>query len=713
MNDIKISKIMISLFTAVLCFGPVGLADPVGTAFTYQGRLIDSNNAADGLYDFQFNLFDANNGGNKLGEDVNKPQVDVIDGYFTAELDFGGVFDGNNRWLEIGVRPGDQSDPCAYSLLSPRQKVTPTPYTLHARSVSAPLLLTAEAAPGTAVLSVASTGDGVAIGASSPNGYDIAVLGKDNTAVWGISPTGYAGYFDGKGYFSGNVGIGTADPVFKFQVEQGESKFGGRTVVANSSNYMLVEIKEMGSNAGIISLFKDGSQKVRFTADGDSFFNGGNVGIGTTSPAAKLEVAGQIKITGGAPEAGRVLTSDAAGLATWQIPVGGNSDWIIADNNMYSGVSGSVGIGTTSPAAKLDVVGDINAASVYRIGGNTVLSAAGTGNTLIGLDAGESTTGSYNTFSGVTAGYSNTTGHDNTFSGAWAGAANSTGNYNTFSGTWAGIDNTIGNYNTISGSFAGNQNTEGSYNTFSGYQAGYLNIEGNYNTYLGVDAGYYNNTGSYNTYSGAGAGKYCTTGSGNVFLGYQAGYNAAGSNKLYIANSDVNTIIYGDFSTGRVGISLTSPTEALDVSGTARLRGIGSSTGTTVVADATGKLWKQSSSQRYKQNIEPLDTEADAVLNLRPVRFEYKKSGHKDIGLIAEEVEKISPDLVIYDSQGRPDAVKYDKVALYLLSVVKSQQEEIAVLKDKISRNESLEQRVRAIESMMAKLSPQDKGGIK
>ena len=67
--------------------------------------------------------------------DVNKPEVDVIDGYFTVELDFGSVFDGNNRWLEIGVRPGDQSDPCVYSLLSPRQKVTPTPYALQTRGL--------------------------------------------------------------------------------------------------------------------------------------------------------------------------------------------------------------------------------------------------------------------------------------------------------------------------------------------------------------------------------------------------------------------------------------------------------------------------------------------------------------------------------------------------------------------------------------------------
>ena len=99
------------LFAVVLCFGSVDLANPLGTAFTYQGQLIDANQTANGLYDFQFKLFDANSAGNQLGTDINKPDVYVIDGYFTVELDYGNIFDGNNRWLEIGVRPSEQSDP--------------------------------------------------------------------------------------------------------------------------------------------------------------------------------------------------------------------------------------------------------------------------------------------------------------------------------------------------------------------------------------------------------------------------------------------------------------------------------------------------------------------------------------------------------------------------------------------------------------------------
>jgi hypothetical protein len=140
MNHTRNFKILVMFFAVVLYFGAVGLAGPVGTAWTYQGRLMDADEAANGLYDFQFKLFDADSDGNQIGGDVNKPEVGVSEGYFTVELDFGGVFDGDARWLEIGIRPGEQSDPCSYTFLSPRQKITAAPYALHSK--------TAEGGPG-------------------------------------------------------------------------------------------------------------------------------------------------------------------------------------------------------------------------------------------------------------------------------------------------------------------------------------------------------------------------------------------------------------------------------------------------------------------------------------------------------------------------------------------------------------------------------------
>ena len=114
-----------------------GLAAPstptlVGTGFTYQGRLTDGGSPANGAYDLQFSLYNAATGGTQLGTTVAKEDVAVSDGLFAVVLDFGtGVFNGEGRWLKIGVRPGSETGPFpAYTALSPRQELTPAPYAL-------------------------------------------------------------------------------------------------------------------------------------------------------------------------------------------------------------------------------------------------------------------------------------------------------------------------------------------------------------------------------------------------------------------------------------------------------------------------------------------------------------------------------------------------------------------------------------------------------
>jgi hypothetical protein len=139
---------------------------------------------------------------------------------------------------------------------------------------------------------------------------------------------------------------------------------------------------------------------------------------------------------------------------------------------------------------------------------------------------------------------------------------------NTAVGTNALYLNTTGFSNNAFGERALHKNTEGYWNTACGNYCLYENTTGFGNTSIGVEALRGNTTGYHNTALGYQAGYMNNTGSRNVFLGNQAGYNETGSDKLYIANNDINPpLIYGDFSTGNVGIGTTAPLVKLDVAG--------------------------------------------------------------------------------------------------------------------------------------------------
>lgn len=134
MKTAYVLRIVVAICLAMSLCASVVEAAPLGTAFTYQGRLIDSNDPADGLYDMRFKLYDTVSDGDQVGNDVNLPDISVTDGYFTARLDFGSAaFGSEARWLEVGVRPGDSTG--GYTALSPRQKVMPAPNALASMEV--------------------------------------------------------------------------------------------------------------------------------------------------------------------------------------------------------------------------------------------------------------------------------------------------------------------------------------------------------------------------------------------------------------------------------------------------------------------------------------------------------------------------------------------------------------------------------------------------
>ena len=120
---------------SLLLIASVALAQiPVGSAFTYQGRLTDGGAPASGVYDLEFQLFDASAGGSQIGSTQLKDDVSVAEGFFTVTLDFGAAaFAGSARWLSIGVRPGSSTG--AFTMLSARQELKPSPNAVFSQTV--------------------------------------------------------------------------------------------------------------------------------------------------------------------------------------------------------------------------------------------------------------------------------------------------------------------------------------------------------------------------------------------------------------------------------------------------------------------------------------------------------------------------------------------------------------------------------------------------
>ena len=249
-----------------------------------------------------------------------------------------------------------------------------------------------------------------------------------------------------------------------------------------------------------------------------------------------LKINGTLSVIDGTQGANKVLTSDAAGNATWQTPSVAASPWAKTAGNIHQTVlTDNVGFGTTTPAAKLEVTEDIlvNGITIGKGGGSVNL------NTALGSEAL----------------VNNTTGNDNTANGYRALYSNINGQSNTAFGGYSLYENTSGSYNAASGQSALRMNTSGIYNTASGWEALQLNTTGSYNTAIGNGALGRNIIGEYNTALGVEAGNEAL-GSNNIFLGYRAGYNETGSDKLYIESSSSSTpLIYGDFGNDLVRVN--------------------------------------------------------------------------------------------------------------------------------------------------------------
>jgi trimeric autotransporter adhesin len=411
---------------------------------------------------------------------------------------------------------------------------------------------------------------------------------------------------------------------------------------------------------------------------------------------------------------------------------------ITSSNNTYVG----------DDAGHYTTTGSNNTALGHAAG---LSNSDGNHNVFIGDSTGYYTHGSYNTFMGVNAGYNNVTGIGNVFLGSGAGASElgsnklyidncylvdgasnctfpliygefdtrkvvidgsievrgggaivangnvtsfgkdtgAVGYYETFIGTGAGSSTSTGERNSFVGYNAGNTNTSGDGNSFFGSGAGSDNRTGSWNTYIGVGTAANHMSGSSNTFVGWGAGSCVppwTGGSGNVFLGYQAGCSETGANKLYIDNcvyggGCTNPLIYGQFNNPRL----------VQING-------------QLIMSSGSSL----SDRRLKKNIEPLKSSLGKVMHLQGVSYEWREEENagrgfnkdRQIGLIAQDVEAVIPELIHTDSEGYK-ALAYDKVVPVLIEAIKEQQGMISDLKKVNSEKES---RIVKLENALAEV---------
>jgi trimeric autotransporter adhesin len=346
----------------------------------------------------------------------------------------------------------------------------------------------------------------------------------------------------------------------------------------------------------------------------------------------------------------------------------GDANTALGYNAMFSNLDGSGNTGNGTFTLFHNTHGDSNTAL-----GNSALFSNQTGNnnTAMGANAlHDNVAGSFNIAVGQGA-LAGNTASNNVAVGYQALNANSAGTNNVATGFWALLNNDTGDYNTASGFEALFHNVNGATNTATGPGALFSNIDGFGNTATGANFVLYNNThgtgntaagsyslannidASYNTGDGWATLFSNQHGWANTALGVNAGYNITGANNIAIG---VNV---GGFA---------------GVSDTTWIRNIWNRPGGTqaVYVNADGRLGFFTSSRRFKDEIKPMDKASEAIYALKPVSFRYKAEIEPtrplSFGLIAEEVAKISPDLVQRGSDGQVNTVRYDAVNAMLLN---------------------------------------------
>lgn len=313
------SHIAATLIMVCCLIFSVGTAKAQTTSFTYQGRLTDGGNAANGTYDLQFALFDG--GGLAIGSTLTRSGTTVSNGIFSVQLDFGvSAFPGADRFLEISVRPSGGG---SFTILSPRQQISSTPYAIHTLSAT-----TADALSSACVGCVQDTQISAVAGSKVTGTIPVAsVPGGSGNYIQNTQSLQSASFnISGTGILGGPLSIG-GTPISSLTVRTSGNAFG--LTHTNGTTTLGSYVSSTGGWLGTITnhplFFFTNNSQPQMTLSPN-----GNFGIGTTSPLQQLHVSS------GSGNAAALVQTPTGAFAQYQLKSGAANSWIVGTQDDFA-----------------------------------------------------------------------------------------------------------------------------------------------------------------------------------------------------------------------------------------------------------------------------------------------------------------------------------------------------------------------------------------
>jgi len=671
---------------------------------TYQGLLMDSGTNFTGTGQFQFALVASTNFNLQAIATAN------LNGPFVTSYNLLSGGSGYTNVPTVTVSGGGGSGAAATASESNGVVTAITPVSAGSNYTSAPTVTISPPPPNVTYTTYWSN-DGTSSGGSEPTAaINLAVsdglftVGLGDTTIpnmLAINPSVFTQTnLQLRIWFNdGSNGWAALSPVQN--LTPAPYAFTAQSAGSLSGSFPVTQLSGVVSNAQLAN------SSITIIA-GTGLGGGGSVSLGGSNT---LNNTGVVSLAGNAD-----ITTSATNGAVTLGTTGTNSN--IPGTIVKRDSNGNFSAGTITLSGTLNMVNTLSNTATGA--GALVNNTTGADNTANGCEAlYYNTTGYENTANGLYALQYNTNGFQNTAAGAYALSENTSGSDNTASGWVTLLFNTTGSNNTATGAFALEHNMTGGYNTANGAsailnnmtgssntangnQALYNNMSGNNNMADGASALAANTSGNNNTACGCNALSGNTQGNNNIAIGFSAGTNIySGNNNIDIGHPGVT----GDNNAIRIGSGQTSASIA-GISGTTI------ASGAAVYVNSFGQLGIVTSSERFKQDIQTMGDASDVLLALRPVTFRYKPDldprGTSQFGLIAEEVSKVDPDLIVRDDKNQIYTVRYEAVNAMLLNEflkqhrkIEQQQAEIQMLKEKAAHVESLEKRMRALEELL------------